>query len=59
MYLSDIFTVTANLSGICGLNVPAGKTRNGLPIGLQLLADAFREDKLFRLGAALEKITAE
>ena len=56
MYLSDIFTVTANLAGICGLSIPAGETQNGLPIGVQLLADAFREENLFRMGAALEKM---
>ncbi|MFA6316356.1 MAG: Asp-tRNA(Asn)/Glu-tRNA(Gln) amidotransferase subunit GatA [Elusimicrobiota bacterium] len=55
MYLSDIFTITANLAGIPAISVPAGLTRAGLPVGLQFLADAFREDLLFRAGAALER----
>lgn len=55
MYLCDIYTVTANLTGICGLSVPVGKTAAGLPIGLQILADRFREDLLFRVGDFMEK----
>ncbi|MHC5544838.1 amidase family protein, partial [Singulisphaera rosea] len=41
MYLSDIYTITANLAGIPGLSIPCGLTKSGLPIGLQLLAPAF------------------
>ncbi|MBI5210702.1 MAG: Asp-tRNA(Asn)/Glu-tRNA(Gln) amidotransferase subunit GatA [Elusimicrobia bacterium] len=55
MYLSDIFTITANLAGTPGLSVPCGLTAGGLPVGLQLLADRFREDLLFRAAAALER----
>ena len=54
-YLGDIFTVTANLAGICGLSVPCGATRDGLPVGLQVLAPAFREERLFRIGHAYER----
>jgi aspartyl-tRNA(Asn)/glutamyl-tRNA(Gln) amidotransferase subunit A len=50
MYLSDIFTVSANVAGICGLVLPIGQDKNNLPIGMQLLADAFQEEKLFVLG---------
>ena len=50
MYLNDIYTISANLAGICGINVPVGNHSNGLPIGLQLLGDAFQEEKI--LGAA-------
>lgn len=50
MYLNDIYTISANLAGICGINVPAGLHSNGLPYGLQFMADAFEEEKL--LGAA-------
>lgn len=49
MYLSDIYTTSANLAGIPGLNIPIGKNKDGLPIGLQILANRFEEEKLFRL----------
>jgi aspartyl-tRNA(Asn)/glutamyl-tRNA(Gln) amidotransferase subunit A len=55
MYLGDIFTVTANLAGICGLSVPCGFTSSGLPIGLQVLGDAFREERVLRVGHAYEQ----
>lgn len=51
MYLSDIYTVTANLAGIPGLVVPAGKTSGGLPVGIQLLGPAFSEAELLRAGS--------
>ena len=54
MYLGDIFTVTANLAGICGLSVPCGQTRAGLPIGLQILGPAFGEANVLRVGYAFE-----
>ena len=44
MYLSDIYTITANLAGIPGLSIPCGLTKSNLPIGLQLLAPAFAEE---------------
>lgn len=50
MYLNDIYTISANLAGICGISVPAGIHSNGLPYGVQLMADTFEEEKL--LGAA-------
>ncbi len=55
MYLSDIFTVSANLGGVCGLVQPIGQDSNNLPIGLQLLADSFQEEKLFIMGNYIEK----
>jgi aspartyl-tRNA(Asn)/glutamyl-tRNA(Gln) amidotransferase subunit A len=54
MYLSDIFTITANLAGIPGISLPCGKTENGLPIGLQLLGKHFDESTLLRIGHAFE-----
>ncbi len=54
-YLGDIFTVTANLAGICGLSVPCGVTREGLPVGMQILGPAFEEARLLRIGHAYEK----
>ncbi len=55
MYLSDIYTVTANLAGIPGLAMPCGFTQEGLPVGLQMLAAHFQEAKLFRMAYALEQ----
>lgn len=55
MYLSDIYTVTTNLAGICGLNIPAGKDRNNLPFGMQLLGNSFREEIILNLGHFIEK----
>jgi aspartyl-tRNA(Asn)/glutamyl-tRNA(Gln) amidotransferase subunit A len=57
MYLSDIYTITTNLAGIPGLSVPCGLTRDGLPIGLQLMAPAFAEDVLLRTARVFEKET--
>ncbi len=52
MYLSDIYTVTANLAGIPSLSLPCGFTRGGLPVGLQILANQFQEGTLLRLAEA-------
>ncbi|MGO9648279.1 MAG: Asp-tRNA(Asn)/Glu-tRNA(Gln) amidotransferase subunit GatA [Terriglobales bacterium] len=55
MYLADIFTVTANLAGICGVSVPCGETREKLPIGLQILGKHFDEGTMLRVGHAFEQ----
>ena len=57
MYLSDIYTIAANLAGIPGISVPCGFDDNNLPIGLQILAPAFGEDKLLRIARMFEKQT--
>jgi aspartyl-tRNA(Asn)/glutamyl-tRNA(Gln) amidotransferase subunit A len=57
MYLSDIYTITANLAGIPGLSIPCGLTRAGLPIGLQLLAAPFAEEALLRTARVFERET--
>jgi len=57
MYLSDIYTITANLAGIPGLSLPCGLTAAGLPIGLQLLAPAFAEETLLRTARVFEAAT--
>ena len=54
MYLSDIYTVSANLAGIPGISVPAGLSSNGLPIGLQLVGNFWSEDVLLNLGNVYE-----
>jgi aspartyl-tRNA(Asn)/glutamyl-tRNA(Gln) amidotransferase subunit A len=53
MYLTDIYTVSANLAGIPGISVPCG-TFGGLPIGVQFMAPKWREDTLLRLGYATQ-----
>ena len=55
MYLNDVFTVPASLAGLPGMSVPAGLGKEGLPLGLQLLAPAFDEMTLFRVGGVLEE----
>jgi len=54
MYLSDIYTIAVNLAGIPGISVPGGFDDKGLPIGLQILAPAFAEDKLLRIARMFE-----
>ena len=58
MYLADIFTVTANLAGICGLSIPTGMVGEGkekMPTGIQILGKAFDEQKILNIGHQLEK----
>ncbi len=57
MYLSDIYTITANLAGIPGISIPCGLTKANLPIGLQLLAAPFAEDTLLRTARVFERAT--
>ncbi|MGD0829080.1 MAG: amidase family protein, partial [Desulfobaccales bacterium] len=57
MYLSDIFTISANLAGIPGISVPCGFSSRGLPIGLQLLGPPFAESEIFRAAYAFEQAT--
>jgi aspartyl-tRNA(Asn)/glutamyl-tRNA(Gln) amidotransferase subunit A len=58
MYLSDIFTISANLAGIPGISLPCGLNSQGLPIGLQLLARPFDEPTLLRAAYAFQQATA-
>ncbi|HIK94203.1 MAG TPA: Asp-tRNA(Asn)/Glu-tRNA(Gln) amidotransferase subunit GatA [Planctomycetes bacterium] len=58
MYLSDIYTISANLAGIPGISVPCGLTSAGLPIGLQLQAAAFSETKLLQAATMAEAARA-
>ena len=57
MYLSDVFTLSLNLAGICGLSLPCGFDGAGLPIGLQLIAGAFAEETILRAAYAYEQAT--
>ncbi len=56
MYLNDIFTVTVNMAGLPGIAVPAGISKDGLPLGLQLIGKAFDEETLFTAAAAIEQV---
>ena len=63
MYLSDVFTLSLNLAGICGLSIPCGSvgdlrpTGDGLPVGLQIMGDAFAEEAVLRVAYAYEQAT--
>ncbi|OMH31592.1 Asp-tRNA(Asn)/Glu-tRNA(Gln) amidotransferase subunit GatA [Tersicoccus sp. Bi-70] len=57
MYLNDVATIPANLAGVPGLSLPSGlATEDGLPAGIQLLAPAREDERLYRAGAALERL---
>ncbi|MDA8142264.1 MAG: Asp-tRNA(Asn)/Glu-tRNA(Gln) amidotransferase subunit GatA [Desulfobacteraceae bacterium] len=58
MYLSDIYTLSANLAGIPGISVPCGFSQEGLPIGLQLMGPHFQEGRLLAAAHAFEQATA-
>jgi aspartyl-tRNA(Asn)/glutamyl-tRNA(Gln) amidotransferase subunit A len=58
MYLVDLYTVSANLAGLPGLCLPCGRSKQGLPIGLQLQAPALEEDRLFRGARMYERATS-
>jgi aspartyl-tRNA(Asn)/glutamyl-tRNA(Gln) amidotransferase subunit A len=57
MYLSDIFTIPANLTGIPGISIRCGFTKKNLPIGLQILAKPFNEEMLIRVGYTFQENT--
>jgi aspartyl-tRNA(Asn)/glutamyl-tRNA(Gln) amidotransferase subunit A len=57
MYLSDIFTISANLAGVPAMSIPCGFSASGLPIGLQLMAKHFDEEMLFRVAKHFEQAT--
>jgi aspartyl-tRNA(Asn)/glutamyl-tRNA(Gln) amidotransferase subunit A len=56
MYLNDVFTVTVNMAGLPGISVPAGLSREGLPLGLQLIGKPFDEPTLFQVAHAIERV---
>jgi aspartyl-tRNA(Asn)/glutamyl-tRNA(Gln) amidotransferase subunit A len=60
MYLNDLATIPANLSGVPGISVPSGLAdEDGLPAGVQILAPTMADDRVYRVGAALEALLAE
>lgn len=55
MYLGDIYTISVNLAGLPGITVPCGTDRNGLPVGLQLIGDCFKEKNIIRAAYTYEQ----
>jgi len=56
MYLNDVFTLPGNIAGIPGISIPCGLS-DGLPVGLQIMANSFKESTMFRVAAAYERAT--
>ena len=56
MYLNDVYTISANLAGICGISVPAGIHSNGLPVGIQFMGNSFREADILNAGRRVERL---
>ena len=56
MYLNDVATIPVNLAGVPGMSLPAGLSDDGLPVGFQVIAPARADDRLYRVGAALEAL---
>lgn len=56
MYLNDMYTISANLAGICGISLPAGTHSNGLPYGMQFMAGTFQEPKMFNAARLVEQL---
>lgn len=59
MYLNDMYTISANLAGICGISVPAGTHSNGLPIGMQFMGNTFREADILKAAKRVESLHYE
>ena len=57
MYLSDIYTVSANIAGLCGISLPCGFSKKNLPIGLQLLGAPFTESTILKLAHQYQQTT--
>jgi aspartyl-tRNA(Asn)/glutamyl-tRNA(Gln) amidotransferase subunit A len=55
MYLADIYTVTGSLAGVPGISVPCGKTKAGLPVGMQIFGPHFSEARVLQIARAFEK----
>jgi aspartyl-tRNA(Asn)/glutamyl-tRNA(Gln) amidotransferase subunit A len=57
MYLADVFTLSLNLAGMCGISLPCGFDAASMPIGLQLMAGAFQEETALHAAFAYEQAT--
>ncbi|TVQ66523.1 MAG: Asp-tRNA(Asn)/Glu-tRNA(Gln) amidotransferase subunit GatA [Balneolaceae bacterium] len=56
MYLNDVYTISANLAGICAVSVPAGVHSNGLPVGIQFMGNVFRESDILNAALRVEEL---
>ena len=56
MYLNDLYTIPSSLAGVCAASVPAGFTKDGLPVGVQFVCGGFEEEKLLRVSKAFEDL---
>jgi aspartyl-tRNA(Asn)/glutamyl-tRNA(Gln) amidotransferase subunit A len=56
MYAQDVATIPANLAGVPGISLPSGVAGDGLPTGIQFLAPAMADERLYNVGAALEQM---
>ena len=62
MYLNDLFTIPGSLAGNCSMSIPAGFAQAGdvkLPVGVQFICDAYREESLLRIGKAFEGLSGK
>jgi aspartyl-tRNA(Asn)/glutamyl-tRNA(Gln) amidotransferase subunit A len=57
MYLIDLMTIPVNLAGLPAMSVPCGFDEEGLPVGLQIIGNALREDQVFQVASAYEQAT--
>lgn len=57
MYLADLFTVQANLAGNCAISLPVGETREGLPMGMQVMCGHFEEQNLYNISAEIVRVS--
>jgi aspartyl-tRNA(Asn)/glutamyl-tRNA(Gln) amidotransferase subunit A len=55
MYLSDIYTISVNLAGVCGLSIPCGFSQSGMPIGMQIIGKPFHDHRILSLGYEFER----
>jgi len=55
MYLEDIFVNPSSLAGVCGISVPVGKSKGGLPIGIQIIGPAFKEERVLQIAHQIQK----
>lgn len=56
MYLGDIYTTSVNLAGLPAISIPAGESKDGLPLAVQFIAPEFEENKLFRIADMLQQL---
>ena len=58
MYLGDIYTISVNLAGLPGISLPCGMDKNGLPVGIQMIGDCFKEKNIIRAAYSFEQTRA-